>query len=506
MSYRNLLTFASAMILGVMANNNAFAADKKNFQVSYIDVEALSPDEPKECEGVVSLQDTLERAYMQNAELDAARAGLRATDEDVSQANADWRPSISVTGEHTFSRVAGGKAQPPGTLAPKPRRRGTDTQYTARIDQNLYNGGRTEANIGRRESEVLGGRANLLTTEQNTLLTAVQDHTEILKNAAILRYQQRRETFYKGLFDRAEVRYEVGEGSRTDVEDARGQYEGARAEVSTALGNLETANASYMRDMGSPPGRLAAAKVLLTLPKTYEEALEIAKAHNPAILSARYSLEAAQYILNFERGALLPTVGISGSVGNRRQGPTARAGAFGPASETTSLAFNTNVTVPIYQQGLPNSRIRQAFQTIAQQKVQLVNSQRTVVQQTDEAWTQLIAARESVRGFLAQVRAQELAVEGALEEYDAGTKTMLDVQQIEQNLIEAQIQLANAQQRLIVTAYQVLAAMGRLTARELKLNVKYYDPDAYYNEYKNAWIQFWQGEDLRYVKDGEYEQ
>ena len=65
--------------------------------------------------------------------------------------------------------------------------------------------------------------------------------------------------------------------------------------------------------------------------------------------------------------------------------------------------------------------------------------------------------------------------------------------------------MANAQQRLIVTAYQVLASMGRLTARELKLNVKYYDPDAYYNEYKNAWIQFWQGKDWRYVKDGECE-
>ncbi len=498
MNDRNLYILTSAMILNLVASTHAFAAAKDGFQISYVDVKELAPDEPKESEGMVSLTDTLERAYMQNAELDAARAGLRATDENVSQANAEWRPSVSVSGQQQFSRTTG----VPGSANTIPRKRGTSTSYTASVSQNIYRGGRTEANIGRQESEVLGGRANLLNTEQNTILTAIQDHTEILKNAAILGYQQTREKFYKGLLDRADVRYEVGEGSRTDVEDARGQYEGARAEVSTALGNLETANASYLRDVGSPPGKLASAKVLLTLPKTYEEALEIAKAQNPTIVSARYSLEAAQYNLNLQRGELLPSIDIQGTVGNQRNTPSS---VGGPTNITTNLGFQIQTEVPIYSQGIPSSRIRQAYQTIAQQKVQLVNAQRNVVQQTDEAWTQLVAARESVRGFLAQVKAQELAVEGALEEYDAGTKTMLDVQQIEQNLIDAQIQLANAQQRLIVTAYQVLAAMGRLTARELKLKVKYYDPDVYYNEYKNAWIQFWQGKDWRYVKDGECE-
>jgi outer membrane protein TolC len=57
-----------------------------------------SPEQLQEKSANVTLQETLEKIYMQNTELDAARAGLRAEDEDVSQANADWRPSLSVEG------------------------------------------------------------------------------------------------------------------------------------------------------------------------------------------------------------------------------------------------------------------------------------------------------------------------------------------------------------------------------------------------------------------------
>ncbi len=474
-----------------------FSASDAPTQVSYIDSQGIPLEQANSDEGVTSLQETMARAYMQNADLDAARAGLRSTDETVSQANADWRPSLSVQGNQTLARTAGGQAG----VNPKNRKNSRSTGYTASISQNVYNGGKTEASIGKAESDVLSGRSNLVSTEQETLFKAISDHTDILKNAAILSYQQKREKFYLGLFQRAEVRYEVGEGSRTDVEDARGQYEGAKADVSNAMGNLETSKATYLNDVGSPPGNLAPAKVTTPLPKTYEEALDIAQSRNPSILAARYTLEAALYNVDIQRSGLLPTVDVQGTVGNRIVGPGKVSSHTG--AKTTNLGFETTLSIPIYAQGIPNSQIRQAFQIVSQQKVNLVKAQRAVVQQTDSAWSQLAAKRESVKGFLAQVKAQELAVEGALEEYEAGTKTMLDVQQIEQNLIDAEIQLATSQQELILAAYGVLSAMGRLTAREMKLDVKYYDPDAYYNEYKNAWIQFWQGKDLRYVKDGE---
>ncbi|MBS0271346.1 MAG: TolC family outer membrane protein [Proteobacteria bacterium] len=454
-----------------------------------------SSDEVDAPNKTVSLQETLEQTYMQNTDLDAARAGLRATDETVSQANAEWRPSLSVSGtqQQTQSYPIGSE-----TISGR-RAHNSSTSYSANIAQNIYRGGGTEATIGQRESEVLGGRAGLFNQEQATLLTGIQSHTSVLTTEAIANYLKKKVDFYRNSLERAQVRFEVGEGSRTDVEAMKGQYEGAKADFSKALGEYESAKATYLRQVGSPAGNLAPANVILPLPKKYSDALEVAKAHNPVILQARYALEAAEYNVNVQTSELLPKVDVNASAGNNRNGGTGNVGH----PKRTNLMFNTTVNVPIYLQGIPNSRIREAYQTVAQQKVNLVGAQRQVVEAIKTAWDNLIAARESVKGYLAQVKAQMLAVEGAVEEVNVGTKTMLDVEQLETNLVDAQINLANAQQTLIVAGYQVLQAMGRLTARDLRLNVKYYDPDAYYNEYKNAWIQFWQGKDLRYVKDGD---
>jgi outer membrane protein len=498
MPHYKILKFALALASPTLLTLPCFAAAKTS-DVQAENLATLDPS-PETCDmqvgdlaTLVSIQETMEKAYMQNADLDAARAGLRAQDENVSQANAQWRPSLSVTGNQNLAQ------QYP--IGPGTRSHGSQTGYQASINQNIYQGGATEATISQQENLVLQGRADLFNTEQTTLQTAIQVHTEILKNEAIVNYRRQNEEAYKKIQDFAQARFEVGQGSRTDVEAAKGDYETARADLENAIRDLDIAKAAYTRQIGSPPGKLASANVITPLPNKYDHVLEIANAHNPNILKARYALEAAQYNVDIQMAGLLPVVGVQGTAGNQRN-VNSFAGGVG-VSKNTALGLQTTVTVPIYSQGIPNSQVRQAYQTVAQQKVTLVGTQRAVVEAARTAWDNLIAARETLKGFLAAVKAQELAVEGAYEEVNVGTKTIIDVLQIEERLISAQIQLATAQQALIVAGYQVLQAMGRLTARDMRLNVKYYDPDVYYNEYKDAWIQFWQGKDWRYVKDGD---
>jgi len=470
------------------------------FKESYLEryLEKLEREEKEGSdEDRVPLEQTLEQAYMQNTDLDAARAGLRATDEGVSQAIGQWRPSISVTGTQSYAqRYPIGSA----TRRSSGKSHNTTTQYTAKINQNVYEGGQTVADIGIAESEVLAGKAGLFIQEQTTLLDAIGAHTAILQGEAIVIYRKRSmETFAK-LYDLAQARYEVGEGSRTDVELAKGQYEVAKAELSQAIGNLESANADYTRLMGVYPGKLAPANVIVELPKVYEDALEVAKTNNPIVIQARYQVEAALYNVDFQLGELLPSVDVDAFVGNTRVGGTHSAGTP-EHPKNTNLGFDATLSIPIYLQGIPNSRVRQAYQNVAQQKVLYVGAMRQVEENVKVAWDNLIAARESVKGYLAAVKAQELSVEGGLEEVTVGTKTVVDVSVMENDLISAQVSLAEAQSALVNASYEVLQSMGRLTARDLKLRVKYYDPDVYYNEYKNAWIQFWKGKDWRYVKD-----
>ncbi len=473
-----ILKFLAVLVSSAVCSSSSFGVDRP------------CPQKKQEVQCVISLKDTLEHTYMRNAELDAARAGLRATDETLSQANADWRPSLSVQGNQTQNMTypigAGFKNE------------SNVTGYKAQIDQNVYKGGATVAGIGQAKSNVFSQKAGLFGTEQNVLLGAVQTHTAIVGNEAIVRYQQDSQEFSAKQLERAQAKYEVGEGGRTDVAIAEAELEKAIADVAEAQGQLETSKANYTHQVGCAPGKLTAGNILLNVPDCYEEVLCAAKAHNPSITEAKFALEAAEYSVDLQFAELLPKVDLQSSVGNTRQSGT---GITVP-SKTTNLQFGAAVNVPIYLQGKPNSKVRQAYQTVAQQKVKLVNSQRQVVENARISWERLVTARSRIKSLTAAVKAQEIAVEGAVEEYNVGVKSIVDVFVEREKLTNIQIELTNAEQELIVANYAVLQAMGRLTACALKLKVKYYDPDAYYNEYKEAWIQFWQDRDFRYVKDG----
>ena len=427
-------------------------------------------------------------------DLDATRANLRMLDEDVSVANADWRPSASAVGEHkqTFihplGAVAGGRAV-----------QNMNTGYTATIEQNIYKGGETVATIGQAESNVSAGKAGLFVQEQKTLFAGVQAHTDIVAKEQILTFQENNKKFNEGFLAQVEAQYEVGEVSRTDVEIVRGTYDQSVAALTSAIGDLESAKAEYLRQTGLTPGALSEGLVLLSVPDAYEEALAIAKQRNPSIVQQRYTLEAAQFNVDIQLAALLPKLGINGSVGNNRFSQS----DFFDIRRRTELAAAATLVIPIYLQGKPNAKVRQAYQNVAQQKILLVGVQRQVVENTRVAWETLLVARENVKSILAQVKAFELSVEGAVEEANVGLKTVIDVTIQQQRLVEAQIKLAQFQKSLVDANYQLLVAMGRMTACDMKLKVKYYDPDAYYIEYQKAWIQFWQGDDLRYVKDGD---
>ncbi len=443
----------------------------------------------KEDQTPVTLQETLERTYMQNATLDAARAGLRATDENVSIANADWRPSLSVQGTQSFAQNY--------NASPTSRQHTNSTGYVARIDQNIYNGGGTDANIEKQENLVFSAKAGLFSTEQTVLFNAVQAHADVIANQDIVKFRQDSVSFYKKFLEQAEARYEVGAIGRTDVEAARAEYEGAKGDLSVAIGQLEGAKATYYQIVASSPENLTQPNILLELPRTYEEALDVACTNNPKITEARFALEAAEYNVDLQISELLPDLGIQGTVGNNRTTGTGNESH----PKQTALTASATLNVPVYLQGKPSAQIRQAYQQVAQQKVSLVQTQREVEQATKTAWENHIAARESLKRYMAAVKAGELAVEGATAEADVGAKSVVEVLVIQRDLVQTQIDLVGAQETLVTTTYAVLQAMGSLMASTLKLNVRYYDPDCYYNEYKDAWIQFWQSEDWRYVRN-----
>ena len=105
-----------------------------------------------------------------------------------------------------------------------------------------------------------------------------------------------------------------------------------------------------------------------------------------------------------------------------------------------------------------------------------------------EAWEALVTAQAQIRSFEVEVSASQIALEGVREENTVGERTVLDVLDAEQELLDAQVALVRAQRDGLVANYAVLQAMGILTAEALELSVDLYDDSKNYNQVRDQWF------------------
>lgn len=433
--------------------------------------------------GATQLADALVGAYQTNPQLQAERATLRATDELVPQALSGYRPRVFLNGAvqgtkgeigtdktSTSNRILGvtGNGSQDGSETAD----FTSKQVDLSVRQNLYAGGGTAASVRRAESQVLSERANLLATEQNVLLNAVDAYATAWQDRSVLELALNNEQRLRRELEATRDRFRVGEVARTDVAQAEASLSQSRADVETAKSDLATAVAVYRQVVGSDPGVLQQPRSVPDLPRTIQQAQDLA-AGNPALTSAQYAVAAAREAVRVTYASLLPSVDLSGDLLYANQ----------PSSEIPwerQASLGLSVTIPLYQQGLVASQVRQSRQQVESTRNNLETSQRGVTESVASAWEQLIAARAAIQSLRDAVRANEIALEGVRQEALVGARTVLDVLDAEQALFTSQVNLVRAQRIEVVTSYQLKSAVGQLTVADLRLATQAYDPGAYY--------------------------
>ena len=417
-----------------------------------------------------TLQDALTRAYSTNPTLLAARAQLRATDEGVPQALAGWRPTIVVAGGVGYAdgdiRVA--------NRNPSVTRNARDI-FTdqATVTQPLYRGGATRAGTNQADNRVFGQRARLLATEQQVFTDTITAYVNVIQTQQVLQLNINNEQVLTRQLQATNDRFRVGEITRTDVAQAEAALAGARATRQTSEGNLQTARATYRRQVGELPTQLVEPQPIQVPVKNQAEATQLAAANNPNLVAALFDDAQARDAIDLAFSALMPQLSLQAQ-GGRADNSTIQG------QRSISAQVLLNASVPIYQGGIEYSRVRQARQTEQQARQTVNDSRRQVIQQAAQAWETLVATRGTIESTRAQIRANQIALEGTQREAIVGSRTTLDVLNAEQLLLNSRVTLVQNLSSLITASYAVVAATGRLTARDLNLNVPLYDETAYY--------------------------
>lgn len=423
-----------------------------------------------------TLAGALARAYQTNPELNAARAGLRATDEGVSQALSGYRPTINA---EASTGISTSRNRPNGTV------NSSTTLYPSAISlvvvQPLFRGFRTQNAVAQAEAGVQAGRASLLNTEQNIFLTATQAYMDVLADRAILALRQQNVGFLDEQVRSTQARFDVGEGTRTDIAQANARRAFALAQVSAARAALTSSNASYRQVVGVSPDQLVTPSPFTnSMPGSLQAAVDDALATHPAILASRANIDVAQSAVAIAEGELLPELNLEG----RAQRAWDQGGSGGP---NDSLSATLRLSVPIYQGGRATSGVRQSIETLGQRRLELDVAREQVRAAVYAAFGGLEASRAQIEATSAQVSASQVALSGILEEQRVGQRTTLDVLNTQDELITARINEVNARRDLVVASYSLASALGRLSAQSLGLQVARYEPAEHYEAVRDQW-------------------
>ncbi len=416
-----------------------------------------------------TLADAIALAYQTNPTLQGQRASQRALDESVVQARGGLRPSISLSGDASWSdrEVTDGDANTPTS-----RSSGAGLS----VSQPLYTGGRVSSGISAARADVLTGREGLRGVEAQVLQTVITAYVDVRRDQERLRIATDNVAVLQRQLDEARARFEVGEITRTDVAQAEARFAGARASFSSAQAQLAISRASYAAVVGQNPGDLAPEPSLEgLLPATVDEAFVAAEEANPQVLAAEYSERSSAARLAATRAERRPTVSASGSVGyNASNGFGGTGGQFEDYSQIVS--GSVTVRMPIFTGGLINSSVRAATERNRADQLGIEEARRTALRTVSQAWNSLVGARANLIANEEQVRATRIAFEGVRQEAQVGLRTTLDVLNAEQELRNAELAMINARRDEYVASAILLAAMGKLEARYLTPDVPIYDP------------------------------
>ena len=443
-----------------------------------------------------TLTQALTDAYSTNPQLLAQRALLRATDEQVPQALANWRPTVNFTGQVGGNRTAftlestghprlNSQGQNIGSTGLTTYSTFYSNSLNLQVTQPVYSGGRTVAQTSQAINTVQSTRAQTLAVETSVFQAVAQAYLDVVRDQALVEVNRNNVGVLRKQLEATQDRFRVGEVTRTDVAQAEASLAQAVGQLVTTQGNLENSRAEYVRTVGHSPGTLLLPRERPALPATLEEAVSLAQSNNFNVISANFAELAARDNIDFVRGQLQPQISIVGTL-SRALAPSITLNG----ARQQSGVIAAQMTMPLYEGGAIYSQTRQAQQTVGQRRSQVDDARRAAVQLTTQNWSTLQAARASISSFASAVRAAQIALEGTQQEALVGTRTVLDVLVQNQTLLQTQSQLVTAEHDAALAEFNVAAATGRLIAPELKLPVKLYDMERHYKAVRDKWIGF----------------
>ena len=433
-----------------------------------------------------TLRGALSKAYKDNPTITASRAQQRALDEGVPIARSAGMPTVSTSSNFNQNLMRAGNS------ITNPER---SLQIQGGVSLPIFNGGAVRNSVRAAETRVAAGEAQLRNTEAVTFTDVVAAYNNVIRDEAIVALNTQNVKVLDTNLRASRDRFEVGDLTRTDVAQSEARLSLARAQLQGAQANLVASRENYVRLVGTAPGALDAPPPLPQFPASADAAVEVALADNPALEAAKKQTDATAYDIRVAKASRYPQVGVT--VGQNYSNFLGTLGAgqgFSTRQTGTATVAGLQLQLPLFQGGRVGAQIRQAQAQREQALEQQTASERQVIASTRSAYAIWRSSLEVIQSSEAAVSANRLSLEGVRAENSVGNRTILDILNAEQELLNSQVTLVTARRDAYVAGFALLAAMGRAEAKDLGLEGgPLYDAQVYYKKVRRNLNDFTNG-------------
>ena len=403
-----------------------------------------------------TLTESLQSAYLNNLKLNAERANMQASKEDKRGAVSEFLPSVTISGYVSEQDNTGGV--PDSNFEP--------SEQSLKIEQKIFQSGGGIANFMKKKHGQTLGEYNLKKTEQETLLDAAKAHTELLLNRKKVNINLINVDLLERQVENDQNRLEKGEIALTDLSQSESSLAGARAKLISAQNDLVTSKANFENIIGKKPSENIdeTKEANLVLPTSLANADEISKLEKPDLQIATFEFEQAKMDVIIAGSDLSPSAKISYEIAEQDN-------VSATIKDRTQQTVKATATWPLFSGGSNIFSLRKMQQLRNQKELLLEDSKKQTQTNVANSWSIYQSSMSLLASIRSQVKAAEIANEGITLEYETGgtNRTTLEVIQSRSILLEARISLAEAERDFLISQFNLLSSVGRLTAKHLNL-------------------------------------
>ena len=409
----------------------------------------------------VTLLDALNQTYQNNIQLNAERENIKASEEDVNIAKADYKPSLTLSGSKSIENTNKLTNQSGGDATIND----VDPFSTSiKLEQKLLDYGRDLA-LEKNITALDLAKAKLVKKEQEILHDAIYAFTNLIFARETLNINEKNLNLLIRQVENDKIRRDRGQITNTDLAQSESSLAGAQAQFAKSKSDLLISKLNYENVIGklSDPNQLKKnSNAIVSIPSTLNEAINISKQNNPDILIAKLDLEKSEKDLAISESDLKPTASISLQ-------RTYTDDLSATVNQKEQDVLKATLSWPFYSGGKKKSTINKNSNLTTRKRLLLDDAVRTNETNVASAWSSLESSESFLNSVKVQVSAAKIANEGIAAEYERGSRTTLDVIQSNALLLSAQISLASSEKNYLMAQYNLLKAVGLLNSQYLKL-------------------------------------